>query len=70
MKRKLLGIPLIVWILQFIYVAVALAILIVLLATLNHQTHRLLIQALYVAAMLVIDIAWRIAIKKKKPEWF
>jgi membrane protein DedA with SNARE-associated domain len=70
LKYKLIGMPVIIWMLQLLYVAVALGLFIVLLAVLNTQASRLLIQILYVLVMLVINIKWRLAIKKKRPEWF
>lgn len=70
MTHKLLGIPLIVWGLQLLYVAIALLIFVVLIKTLDNHASRLLIQILYVVVMLIINIAWRLAIRKLKPEWF
>ena len=72
LKSKLLGIPIIIWVLQVLYVAAALgvALLIVLLAGLNSQSSHLLFQILYVLGMLVVNILWRVKIKTLKPEWF
>jgi membrane protein DedA with SNARE-associated domain len=65
-KHTLLGIPAIIWVLQLLYVALALGLLIFFHSSFNTRSS----QALYVLVMLMIDIAWRVTIKKKKPEWF
>lgn len=62
--------PIVIWMFQLLYVAVALGLFIVLLAILDDQASRLLFQILYVLVMLAINIMWRITIKKKRPEWF
>lgn len=69
---KLLGIPIIIWVLQLLYVAIALGIafVIVFAAGWNRQSSHLIFQILYVIAMLAINIFWRIKIKQLKPEWF
>jgi hypothetical protein len=72
LKHKLLGIALIVWGLQLLYVATTLALIVfvVLLTGLNKKSSHLLIQILFVIVMIVINIIWRVAIRKRKPEWF
>lgn len=74
LKYKLLGIPLLVWGLQLFYVALMLGLLVVLVLVtkLNHKSlsTKLLVVIPYIAAMIAIDIAWRISIKKHMPDWF
>jgi len=70
LKYKLLGIPIIIWGLQLLYVAIALALFIVLLNVLNKKASHLLVQILYVLVMLIINIIWRLAIKKIMPGWY
>jgi hypothetical protein len=72
LKNKLLGVPIIIWVLQLLYVATALGIgiLIALLADLNHQSSHLFFQVLYVLIIIAVNIIWRIKIKNSKPEWF
>jgi hypothetical protein len=70
LKHKLLGIPIIVWGLQLLYVAIALGLLILLLKVLNKKASHLLVQVLYVIVMIVINIIWRLAVKKLEPGWF
>ena len=74
LKYKLLGIPLLVWGLQLIYVAVMLGLLvvIVLVTKLNQRPihTRLLVVIPYIVIMITIDIVWRVAIKKHLPGWF
>lgn len=71
-KFKPLGIPLIIWLLQLLYVAVVLGIGIgiVFLAGLDNHSSHLLFQIIFVLVILVINIFWRVKIKKIKPEWF
>ena len=56
----MLGIPVYVWILQLLYVALALAILSV-FATVHKRTTFEIV--LFVIGMIVVDIAWRVAIR-------
>ncbi len=72
LKNKLLGVPIIIWGLQILYVAAALgiAILIVLLTGLDNHSSHLLFQILFVLVIVIINIIWRVRIKKLKPEWF
>ena len=74
LKYKLLGIPLLVWILQLLYVAGMLGLLVALvLATkLNDRSSStiLLVVVPYILTMILIDIVWRVAIKKRLPGWF
>ena len=69
---KLLGIPIIIWVFQVLYVALALgiAIVIVFAAGWNKQSSHMIFQILYVIAMLAINIFWRVKIKTLKPGWF
>ena len=60
LKHTLLSIPIYVWILQLLYVAVALGILSA-FATVHKRTA--LEIALFAVGILVVDIAWRLAIK-------
>ncbi len=71
-KHKLLDIPIIIWVLQLLYVAAALgiAILIGFLAGSDNHSSHLLFQILFVFVMLVINILWRGKIKRLKPDWF
>jgi hypothetical protein len=55
-----LGIPVYTWILQLLYVAVALAILFVYVSVNKRTTWELV---LFVAIVIIIDIIWRLAIK-------
>lgn len=72
LKRKLLDVPIIIWGLQILYVAAVLGIgiLIVILTGLNNHSSHLLFQILFVLVIVIINIIWRIRIKKLKPEWF
>ncbi len=60
LKHDLLGIPAYTWILQFLYVAVALSILYV-FATVHKRTNAEI--ALFIVGIVIVDIIWRIAIK-------
>ncbi len=74
LKYKLLDIPLLVWGLQLLYVAVMLGLLVVIvLATKLNQRPihtRLLVVIPYIVIMIAIDIIWRIAIRKHLSGWF
>lgn len=70
LKYKPLGVPAIIWALQLLYVAAALGLFYVLWITIGSQAARLSLQALYVAAMVAINIVWRVAVRSLKPEWF
>jgi uncharacterized membrane protein YqjE len=69
LKYKLLGIPILVWGLQLLYVAVALVILAILVAIVNRntstQTPARIIAIPYVVVMVIIDVIWRLAIRNK-----
>jgi uncharacterized membrane protein (DUF373 family) len=67
MKHQLLGIPLIVSGLQLLNVAFAL-LLFALLHVLHAETSHLRVQIVYVIVMGIINVIWRVAIRKKKPE--
>lgn len=60
LKHSLLSIPIYVWSLQLLYVAVALGILFA-FATVHKRTNIEI--ALFVAGIIVVDIVWRLAIK-------
>lgn len=60
LQHTLLGIPIYVWILQLLYVAVALLILVA-FATVHKRTTLQIV--LYVVVMVVVNIIWRLAIK-------
>jgi len=60
LKHTLLGVPIYTWILQLLYVAVALLILFAFASV--HKRSNLEI-ALFVAGIVIVDIVWRIAIK-------
>jgi len=70
LKHKLLSIPAAVWGLQLLYVALALWLFAVISLKFHKQAPQLSLQIGYVLLMVVINIAWRIAIKKLKPDWF
>jgi hypothetical protein len=70
LKYKLLNVPIFIWGLQLVYVAGALMLFIVLLKVLNNKSSHLLFQIIYVVAMIIINITWRVAIKKLRPGWF
>jgi hypothetical protein len=70
MTHKLLGVPLTVWGLQLIYVAIGLVIFAVLLRILDKKTSQLAFQIIYVVAMVIINVIWRVALRKLKPEWW
>jgi hypothetical protein len=74
LKYKLLGVPLLVWGLQLLYVALLLGLLVllVLVTNLNNRplSTKLVVVIPYIVAMIAIDIAWRIAIKKHLQGWF
>jgi hypothetical protein len=69
LKYKLLSMPIIVWGLQLLYVAVALVILAILAAIVNRntstQTPARIIAMVYVVIMVIIDVIWRLAIRNK-----
>jgi len=65
LKRKLLGVPIIIWGLQILYVAAVLGIgiLIVSLTGIDNHASHLLFQILFVLVIVMINIIWRIRIK-------
>jgi hypothetical protein len=73
-KRKFLGIPLIIWQLQLLYDAIVLILFVVLLLILNSislsSTSFNITTAIYIIVVIIVNILWRLAIKKKCPEWF
>ncbi len=60
LKHTLLNIPIYIWVLQLLYVAIALAILYA-YATVHKRTTKEIM--LFVVGILVVDIIWRLAIK-------
>jgi|GEM_PF-658404 len=60
LKHTLLGIPVYTWILQLLYVAVALLILFA-FATAHKRTTSEII--LFVLGIVIVDIIWRVAIR-------
>lgn len=60
LKHTLLGIPAYTWILQLLYVAVALGILTA-FATVHKRTTLEIV--LFVVGIVIVDIIWRLAIK-------
>lgn len=69
-NHKLLSIPLVIWGLQLLYVALALGLFAVIWSKSNGRGSHLRFQIIYVLVMLIINIIWRVAIKKLKPGWF
>jgi hypothetical protein len=63
MKRWLsstfLSIPIVVWVLQLVYIAVSLSILYVIYPKINKK----IFIVYYVLAMIIIDVIWRLAIR-------
>ena len=74
LRQKLLGIPLLVWGLQLLYVALMLGLLValVLITKLNDKPTniKVLVVVPYIILMIAIDIAWRVALKHHLPDWF
>ena len=70
LKYHLLNTPLIIWGLQLLYVALALGLFAVLLKVSGNRFPRLPAQIGYVVAMIVINIIWRMAIRRLKPDWW
>jgi len=70
LMNKLLGLPLIIWGLQLLYVAVGLVVLVILVSIVNKntstQTPARIIAIVYVVVMIIIDVIWRLAIRR----WF
>jgi len=60
LKNTLLGIPIYTWVLQLLYVALALAILVVFVSVHKRTTWEIV---LFVVIMIIIDIIWRFAIR-------
>ncbi|HEY5268215.1 MAG TPA: hypothetical protein VII94_03710, partial [Candidatus Saccharimonadales bacterium] len=60
LKQTLLNIPVYTWILQLLYVAVALLILSVFATVHKRTTFEI---ALFIFGIIVVDILWRLAIK-------
>ena len=60
LKNTLLGIPIYTWVLQLLYVALALAILVVFVSVHKRTTWEIV---LFVVIMIIIDIIWRLAIR-------
>jgi len=60
LSTTFLNIPIIVWVLQFLYVVMALSILFLIYS----KTHKKTDIVLYVLVMIIINIVWRLAIRK------
>ncbi len=60
LKHMFLGIPIYTWILQLLYVAVALLILFVFVTVHKRTTSEIV---LFVTVVFVVDVIWRLAIK-------
>jgi hypothetical protein len=60
LKHTLLGVPISTWILQVLYVAVALLIL---LAFVSAHKRSTIDMALFIGGIIIIDVIWRLAIK-------
>jgi hypothetical protein len=69
-KHSYLGIPAIIWILQFLYVAIALGMFALISAKYSDTAHRLPFQIGYVMLMIAVNIIWRVAIRRFRPGWF
>jgi len=69
-KYKPLGIPVLVWGLQLLYVAIALGLFATLWATVRSQVGHLPVRIIYVAVVIAINVIWRVAIRRIKPGWF
>ncbi len=60
LNHTLLHVPLLTWILQLLYVALALTILYTFVVVHKRQPWEIM---LFVAAVIVVDVAWRLAIR-------
>lgn len=60
LKHTLLGIPVYTWILQLLYVGVALSILCAFVAVHKRTTLEII---MFVAGIVLVDVIWRLAIK-------
>lgn len=69
-NRKLLGVPIIIWIAQFAYVATGLILLVILLSILSASAipspNYRLFSIIYIVVMIAGDIVWRIAVTKRR----
>ncbi len=70
LRYKILTLPAFIWGLQVLYVALALGLFAILLAKTHDRASHVSFQVLYVLSMIIVNVLWRIAIKKLKPEWF
>lgn len=68
--HKILNIPAFVWVLQIVYVAAAFGLFTILWFTMHDQVAQLSGRIVFVLVMVAINIVWRVAIEKIKPEWF
>lgn len=74
-QPKLLGLPIIIWQLQLVYVALALFIYTVLryipsLDSLTSANNIFTFNLAYVLVMIIINVIWRQAVAKMHPKWF
>lgn len=60
LTNTFLNIPIIIWVLQILYVTIALAILFFIYPKTNNKTFLIV----YVIIMIIINIIWRMAIMK------
>lgn len=70
-KNVFLGLPIMIWKLQLLYVAVALILYIILLYSLIlipiHTLDKVIFNISYVLIMIIVNVIWRVAIVKKYP---
>ncbi len=72
-NKKFLGISLIIWKLQLLYVAVALFLYVILFYFLFlipiHTLDKTIFNISYVLLIIILNIIWRVLIDKKFPNW-
>lgn len=69
-EYNFLGLPILIWVLQLIYVAVALGVYVILLATLfKDAAPQAAIQIAFVLIILIINVIWRIALQRMMSGW-
>jgi hypothetical protein len=71
-NNKFLGLPLIIWKLQLLYVAMALVLYVILLYFLIliplHTLSKTIFNISYVLVVIVINVIWRVLLTKKSPK--
>ena len=69
LRTTLLGIPILVWVAQLLYVAISLIVLVALIYSLNKGSVSLagtrLFTIIYIIVMVVADVIWRLAIRNE-----